>query len=69
MPELEDGTPYVAIGNSEPLPDWLLTKPELAELLTSIRAGRREAGWCDHGKRLASAPPRNFTDEICGFCR
>lgn len=41
--------PYVAIGNSEPIPTGL---PD--ELLDVLRAGRTKAGWCDHGSLFGS---------------
>jgi hypothetical protein len=40
-------TPFLAIGNSEPLPEDL---PE--ELREFIRQGRLAAGWCEHGNKL-----------------
>jgi hypothetical protein len=43
--------PYLAIGNSEPIPDGL---PD--ELLAIIREGRYKAGWCDHGNKLGECP-------------
>lgn len=41
------GIPYLALGNSEPLPDNL--PPELTAIL---RKHRTAAGWCDHGRRF-----------------
>lgn len=41
------GLPYIAIGNSEPIPDGL---PD--EVLEFVREKRTQAGWCDHGERF-----------------
>jgi hypothetical protein len=43
--------PFLAVGNSEPLPADLA--PALAAML---RKGRTAAGWCDHGNRFNQCP-------------
>lgn len=62
--------PYVALGNSEPIPQWMVDRADLAELLEVIRSSRRESGWCDHGLRLRGAPvlARGRETATCGVC-
>lgn len=68
---MEDGTPFTALGNSEPIPQWMLDREsqDLGELMRHIREGRRAAGWCDHGLRVAGAPVYKGTlGQEFGYC-
>lgn len=49
VPPDPQAVPYLAVGNSEPLPEGLP-----AELVAVLRGYRTKAGWCDHGRRLGA---------------
>jgi hypothetical protein len=51
LKDVEEAVPFLAVGNSEPIPEHL---PE--KLKEVIREGRREAGWCDHGNKPGDCP-------------